>query len=89
MTLQDAHAFIRWLREHPEDLAIGDEQTMAGVIEAARAAGYSFDETELRAAHGHDWVLRWLAARPQAGGVSAAAEPDADKRVAIPRAKAR
>jgi hypothetical protein len=86
MSLQDAHAFIVRLREQPERVALG-ETTMAGVIEAGRAAGFTFDEADLRAAHAHDWVLRWLALRSQTG--SAGAGPEADSLAPNPRAKAR
>ena len=65
MSLQDAHAFIRHLREHSEDPALRESTSMAALIEAGRAAGYTFDEEDLRAAHLHDWVLRWLALRPR------------------------
>ena len=91
MSLQDAHAFIRRLREHPEGVELA-ERTMAGLIDAGRAAGFSFDEADLRNAHAHDWVLRWLALRPQTGSADldgAAPAPDADNRADNPRAKAR
>jgi hypothetical protein len=86
MSLQDAHAFIARLREHPEGITLADD-TMAGVIEAGRAAGFSFDEADLRAAHAHDWVLRWLALQRQTA-TGRDDDPGADKRAANPRAKA-
>jgi hypothetical protein len=86
MSLEDAHAFIVRLREHAEGVQL-TERTMAGVIEAGRAAGFSFDEADLRAAHAHDWVLRWLALRSQTASADAA--PEADNRAANPRANAR
>ena len=86
MSLEDAHAFIVRLREQAEGVQL-KEPTMVGVIEAGRAAGFSFDEADLRAAHAHDWVLRWLALRSQTG--SSAGAPEADNRAANPRAKAR
>jgi hypothetical protein len=86
MSLQDAHAFIVWLREHSEGITLGDE-TMAGVIEAGKAAGFSFDEADLRAAHAHDWVLRWIALRSQ---TAKGRDDDLDdKRAANPRANAK
>ena len=63
MSVEDAHAFIRHLREHAEEPGTRDSTSMAAVIEAGRAAGYTFDEEDLRAAHLHDWLLRWLALR--------------------------
>jgi hypothetical protein len=86
MSLQDAHAFIVWLREHSEGVTLGDE-TMAGVIEAGKAVGFSFDEADLRAAHAHDWVLRWIALRSQ---TAKGRDDDLDdKRAANPRANAK
>ena len=86
MSVQGAHAFIVRLRERPETIEVTDP-TVAGVIDAGWAAGFSFDEGDLRAAHAHDWVLRWLALRSQTDSAGAARE--ADNLAANPRAKAR
>jgi hypothetical protein len=89
VSVQDAHAFIRLLRENPE-LAPQGKLTMARFIEAGRVAGYSFDEDDLRAAHAHDWVLRGLGFRPQTDtDADVDADNGADIRAANPRAKAK
>jgi predicted ribosomally synthesized peptide with nif11-like leader len=85
MSVKDAHAFVRRLRENPE-LVPRETLTMEGVIEAGRAAGYTFDEDDLRAAHAHDWVLHGLAFRSQTD-TDAGTGPD--MRAANPRAKAK
>jgi hypothetical protein len=61
MSIQQAHAFIRYAREHAGELPLPEEPTIAWVMEVAKGAGFDFSEAELRTAHRQDWLLRRLA----------------------------
>ena len=61
MSVQQAHAFIRYLREHPGELQPPEEPTIAWAVEAGKTLGFSFSEADLKTAHQQDWALRRLA----------------------------
>ena len=68
MSIADAHRFIQFLRRDPSVLT--PAETIADVLAAARAAGFHFDEEDLRTAHRQDWTMRWtaVASRPAGAG---------------------
>jgi hypothetical protein len=66
VSVQQAHAFIRYVREHPGELQPPEEPSVAWAVEAGKKLGFSFSEVDLRTAHRQDWALRRLAAGSQA-----------------------
>lgn len=62
MAVSDALAFIRFLREHRDQIALSPETTTLDDLRQAGAQhGYNFTIAELRTAFKQDWGLRWLA----------------------------
>ena len=60
-------AALRFVREVREDAtlrsrveALGDHATLDDVAALASDAGFPCTADELRAAHGHDWGMRWV-----------------------------
>ena len=64
MSVQSALAFIARVRRDDAlrhaVAALGDEGSLARVVEIAAGAGFELTAEELRAAHAHDWSMRWM-----------------------------
>jgi predicted ribosomally synthesized peptide with nif11-like leader len=64
VTAPDALRFIHSARSDPrlaeQIRALGAEVRVADLVRLGAEAGFHFTEEELRAAHGRDWVMRWL-----------------------------
>jgi len=77
MSLPAALDFIRAARERT-DLAervraLGRDATVQALTRIGAGAGYSFTPDEFRAAHRHEWTMRWLRYGAAAAPTGAAA----------------
>lgn len=60
MTIKAALLFLAHMRAVPLNDQVKD---MEAVVEAGKAAGFTFTADELRTAYRQDWGLRWLRRR--------------------------
>jgi hypothetical protein len=65
MTVKAAQQFIDRVRQdarlRDKIALLGRDPTLEQLVQLGEAGGYSFTDLELREAHRHDWMLRWLA----------------------------
>jgi len=69
MSLPTALRFIEHVRRDAATrqaiAALGDGCGLDDIVQIGAAAGFSFTTDDLRAAHKHDWAMRWTRYHPR------------------------